>query len=132
MVKFGEAAGKPPGPEPGVTTTGDVVEFAYSKKQKLAKAHEEQFAKEILTTALRKTAPSWAARRSAMAAAGGNPDGTSAPSDKYVSPAQRKMAGGKDEVSTIRVTNLSEDATEEDLEVLFKVLTPPEGRRPCS
>lgn len=95
---------------------------------------EEQLKKQIMDAAFRRTAPTWAQRRAA--AASGKPiaegdanifdegrpgPAAAADSNRYVAPGRR---GPVDDTSTIRVTSLSEETTENDLMALFRPFGP--------
>eukprot|EP00008_Paramoeba_atlantica_P006142 CAMPEP_0201488342 /NCGR_PEP_ID=MMETSP0151_2-20130828/17902_1 /ASSEMBLY_ACC=CAM_ASM_000257 /TAXON_ID=200890 /ORGANISM="Paramoeba atlantica, Strain 621/1 / CCAP 1560/9" /LENGTH=251 /DNA_ID=CAMNT_0047873609 /DNA_START=75 /DNA_END=830 /DNA_ORIENTATION=- len=137
--RFGECAGKPPGPEAGVTILGDEVflESSLSKKKEVADKDSLSMGivcrlcgivgdhwtlkcpyKEQLKSQKPGAAPSEEAPQ-------GGPSDSSRPS-KYVAPGIRNKMGDGDsrggrqvDDPTVRVTNLSEDTKESDLYDLF-------------
>eukprot|EP00029_Vermamoeba_vermiformis_P007797 TRINITY_DN3470_c0_g1_i2.p1 TRINITY_DN3470_c0_g1~~TRINITY_DN3470_c0_g1_i2.p1 ORF type:complete len:241 (-),score=64.67 TRINITY_DN3470_c0_g1_i2:174-896(-) len=127
--KFGIVEGKPPGPEPGITATGDEVYLVLNQKQLEMRAAEERAKKEL---ALLVPTATFSQRRQAQAPSQEAPptEVKEARAGVYQPPGSRGLKARptvgpsqqeqEPETSTIRVTNLSEDTTDEDLENLFR------------
>jgi len=147
--KFGKCAGVE-GPEAGVTGIGEEVSLILGDEERKAKLRMEEQKREeeemkrmyaaLMAAPTRPgvggaapsvapTAPIWVSK-TRMNRVPGQPGQTpSTPARQpanpltYVSPRLRGLAPGQsaeEETSTIRVTNLSEDTTEEDLRNLFR------------
>lgn len=111
------------GLERGVTAFGDNVEFVKEESEKKEKKFlEEQLKKEItesVSKQMRMFTTSWSSRRqqedSGMSTGPKGPGGKLLPNTgKYIPPSQRK-----DDQNTLLVTNISEDADEQELRSLF-------------
>lgn len=137
--KFGDSAGDPPGPQDHTTAFGEDVDLTMVRDSK-ALDDEKEIERSTKQANLYKLVMSkmdgdtWARRT----AEGGSGVGDSAAresamagpleSGKYVPPSRRGLGGGgssmmdrgRDDTATIRVSNLSEETRENDLQVLFK------------
>lgn len=126
MVKFGIASGVI-GLERGVTAFGDNVEFVKDESEKKEKKFlEEQLKKEItdsVSKLMRMATTSWSSRRNQEDSTITGPKGPGGkpitPTGKYVPPSLRK-----DDQNTLLVTNISEDADEQELRNLFSQYGP--------
>jgi len=147
--KFGECAGAPRGPEPGITSVGDEVFLdlfsADDSSEGKVKKHDVVNLG-IICRKCGKTGEHWTHQCPYFKTGGPTlvddvprrPEGATATTDangKYVPPSMRKGGptgesdrggerGRRDESATIRVTNLSEDTKESDLSDLFRTFGP--------
>eukprot|EP01094_Clydonella_sp_ATCC50884_P017628 TRINITY_DN309_c0_g1_i1.p2 TRINITY_DN309_c0_g1~~TRINITY_DN309_c0_g1_i1.p2 ORF type:complete len:289 (+),score=123.07 TRINITY_DN309_c0_g1_i1:88-954(+) len=143
--KFGECAGLPDGPEEGVTSLGDEVRIERTKDEQRRKKEESQQTKKggglgIVCRLCKMVGDHFTLKCPYRDQLGGMPasdgpdfdDNDDSPSlggggpRKFVVPAKRaggSMAGdsmrSRDDTATIRVTNLSEEITEQDLGDMF-------------
>jgi translation initiation factor 3 subunit G len=129
--KFGVVEGKPPGPEPGITTVGDEVYLILNQKQLEMRAAKERAKKELAMlipqgtfSQRRQAQPTPTEEAPPASPAKGDRSGVYQPPGSrgikarpLVGPSSQEQ---EPETSTIRVTNLSEDTTDEDLENLFR------------
>jgi len=137
--RFGLCKGMPVGEvEPGVTMVGDSVEFEFIRKEKKKEQMGGEKSGGMLGVVCRncgRAGEHWT-RHCPYKDKLGNKDpdedygtGQTSSSSKFVIPAHRMGADGKDrkerdESCTLRVTNLSEDTREIDLQELFKPFGP--------
>lgn len=148
LEKFGDCAGLPPGPEPGITTNStDIVSLTLRCRKKDEKEEEEDpFAK--LTAAKNDSVVicrncgeqgHWTLKcpkrnqikvamkdGTAITNAPGSRSLSSGGTGKYI-PIHKRVGAEKrtskferDDKGTVRVTNISEDTTEDDLRELFR------------
>jgi len=143
--KFGECAGQPPGPESGITALGEEISLVLSLgavEKPTAKADSNLSVNlGIQCRICGKSGDHWTSRcpyKDTLQEIPGvkkdeAPDAgaDSGAPGKYVPPSLRgkaSMAGsmdrGRDEATTVRVTNLSEDTKESDLQELFRPFGP--------
>eukprot|EP01102_Stenamoeba_stenopodia_P009296 TRINITY_DN2745_c0_g1_i1.p1 TRINITY_DN2745_c0_g1~~TRINITY_DN2745_c0_g1_i1.p1 ORF type:complete len:283 (-),score=87.03 TRINITY_DN2745_c0_g1_i1:217-1065(-) len=143
--KFGECAGLPAGLEPGVSAIGDELQLEILVPYEKVKNYVDKVFPDTLcracgavgdhwtdkcpfTEKVEKTAPPSRAEREAMR------QQEKEDKDRYVIPSQRRGGGAgdtetvgrnrRDDAATIRVTNLSEDTKESDLQELFRTAGP--------
>jgi len=147
--KFGECSSAPPGPEKGITSVGDEVFMDLVKGQKSTenklKKHDPSATLGIICRNCGKTGDHWTLKcpyKDKLSAPGLQPTlensiqvPTETKDGKYIPPWARigaKPTGSlessdrrqRDETATIRVTNLSEDTKESDLNELFRSFGP--------
>jgi translation initiation factor 3 subunit G len=148
--KFGECYGVPPGPEKGITTVGDEVFLELVKSQKSAEnklKKQDASSLGIVCRNCGKSGDHWTMKcpyKDKLPVPGASgvslsdlPTATGEGSGIYIPPSKRAGAragpgsseatdrrGQRDEVATIRVTNLSEDTKESDLSELFRSFGP--------
>eukprot|EP01097_Dermamoeba_algensis_P000976 TRINITY_DN1360_c0_g2_i1.p1 TRINITY_DN1360_c0_g2~~TRINITY_DN1360_c0_g2_i1.p1 ORF type:complete len:283 (-),score=90.65 TRINITY_DN1360_c0_g2_i1:193-1008(-) len=143
--KFGECAGLPPGPEKGITSTGDEVNLDLSKKKQEVEKPEVKEPTVLNIQCRTCGGTHWTSRcplkdklststdpreRDDKDSKLGAPLSTKP--GVYVPPSMRTRTGDgggdsmkrRDETATIRVTNLSEDTKESDLTELFRPFGP--------
>lgn len=142
--KFGECAGLPPGPEPGVTSIGEELQLELLAPVEKAKNYVDRVFSDTLCRSCGAVGDHWTdkcpfAEKTEKQAAPSRADRVAAAQekedkDRYVIPSQRRGAGAgdtdtmgrnrRDDAATIRVTNLSEDTKESDLQELFRSAGP--------
>jgi len=136
LPKFGDSAGDAPGPQDHTTAFGEDVYLSLVRDAKVLDDEKEierstkqaQLYKFVMS---KMEGDSWSARR-ALGEGGPEEDGPSQPSGpaesgKYVPPSRRGVGSAmsmqsdrRDDTATIRVSNLSEDTRESDLQELFR------------
>jgi len=133
--KFGECAGKPPGPESGVTMVGDEVFLESSLVKKKDAASSDSVSMGIVCRHCGAIGDHFSLKcpykeklQSAkdMEESGAGSSSSSGGAGRYVAPGVRnRQEGGSggdrrpNDDPTVRVTNLSEDTKESDLHELF-------------
>eukprot|EP01112_Ceratiomyxa_fruticulosa_P008085 TRINITY_DN2097_c0_g1_i2.p1 TRINITY_DN2097_c0_g1~~TRINITY_DN2097_c0_g1_i2.p1 ORF type:complete len:284 (+),score=59.91 TRINITY_DN2097_c0_g1_i2:99-950(+) len=147
--KFGECSGLPPGIEASTTSLGDEITLHLSLDN-LEKAEKKTDSKEPVTLGIQcricgKSGDHWTSRcpfKNSMPEPGASKSAPTAEETiiaaeggtaKYVPPRLRGKTSGpgdspssdrRDEETTVRVTNLSEDTKESDLQELFRPFGP--------
>jgi len=140
--KFGDCAGLPPGPEKGITMESlDEFELVLGGPLQKEEAPKDTSSASAVCRTCGKIGDHWTSKcplkpaDKTDAPAEDQDAGKKAPGGKYVPPAQRAGAvsssggedlrgGRRDEFYTVRVTNLSEDTKESDLQELFRPFGP--------
>jgi len=145
--KFGECSGLPPGPEPGITALGEeftlVLSLGAAEKPAAKADGNMSVSLGIQCRICGKAGDHWTSRcpyRDSVAdipglpkrdEAAGDAGGESSTPGKYVPPSLRNKGTAvgssmdrRDEASTVRVTNLSEDTKDSDLQELFRPFGP--------
>jgi translation initiation factor 3 subunit G len=142
--KFGLVAGKPPGPEPGITILGDEINFVLGQTQDEKKFEDkvkrENYESDIVCHICGKVGhwtkecPYRDQNMNVSLSAGElmqrpGEGGAAKKSDRYVPPAHRRGVSALvdddyENVPRLRVSNLSEDTTDRDLGELFRPFGP--------
>eukprot|EP01113_Clastostelium_recurvatum_P014748 TRINITY_DN1805_c0_g1_i2.p1 TRINITY_DN1805_c0_g1~~TRINITY_DN1805_c0_g1_i2.p1 ORF type:complete len:271 (-),score=63.35 TRINITY_DN1805_c0_g1_i2:47-859(-) len=139
--KFGECAGLPAGPEAGITAIGDEISLVLGVAEKQEKKPADMSVSlGIQCRICGKAGEHWTSKCPYRTESSGDvPPDEDAPAaeaggpGKYVPPSRRAGAkpgegpmgmGSRDEPCTVRVTNLSEDTKESDLQELFRPFGP--------
>lgn len=152
--KFGECEGLPPGPERGITSIADEVLIEVTRRHETEEQKPKKEATTNLGIVCRNCKgdhwtlkcpykdklyadslmPPAGSERSEVTSSGGG-ERVGGGDGKYVPPGARAGAGGaragdamgrggRDETATVRVTNLSEETKEGDLQDLFRTFGP--------
>lgn len=139
--KFGDCAGVPPGPEAGITSESlDEFDLVLSGEKKAEDQPKESSAANAVCRNCGKIGDHWTLKcplKPADKGEEGEADakGAGKPKNVYIPPSLRPGAvnvssgddsgrGRRDEFATVRVTNLSEDTKEADLQELFRPFGP--------